>query len=427
MTSTFGRSGRLLSPRDREKLAALAKMKLIATVILVVMGVIFVVSFALQSRYPGLGYVRAASEGGMVGGIADWFAVTALFRYPLGVKIPHTAIIPNRKNEIGRTLAEFVESNFLSREVVVRRLRALGISRTLGTWLSTPANADRVTAEAAAAAGGLLRMLDDAAMREVIESIARRQLLEPEWGPALGRAGAKFLDSGQHVALIDSLVQRVGGWLEDNPQIFGNAVASRMPSWIPSFLSGVIDDTAYREAKRFIDGVRDDPNHTVRLSLDAYLHELTQDLQNKPETIAKVEALKRRAFDDPQIQSLTARVWDTARNALAASLIDPESELRRRVGRIITEFGMSLSTDAALAAKVDAWVEDAAVYLLETHSQDITAVISDTVAGWDPGETSEKLEAEVGRDLQFIRINGTVVGSLAGLVIFSVVTAIFPG
>lgn len=402
-------------------------MKLIATVILIVMGIIFVVSFTLQARYPALGYVRAASEGGMVGGIADWFAVTALFRYPLGVKIPHTAIIPNRKNEIGRTLGEFVELNFLSREVVVRRLRALGVARTLGAWLSTPANAQRVTTEAAAAAGGLLRMLDDTDMRDVIEGIGRRQLIEPEWAPPLGRVGAAFLDSGQHVAVIDSLVERIGLWLEANPQIFGSAVAARLPSWIPSFLSGVIDDTAYREAKRFIDGVREDPNHTVRVSLDAYLHELTLDLQHRPETIAKVEALKRQAFDDPQIQGLTTRVWTAARDALAASLGDPESELRQRVGRIITEFGMSLSTDAALAGKVDSWVEDAAVYLVETHRHEIAVVIADTVSGWDPVETSEKLEAEIGRDLQFIRINGTVVGSLAGLVIFTIVTAVFGG
>jgi len=400
-------------------------MKLIATVILIIMGVIFVVSFALQDRYPALAYVRAASEGGMVGGIADWFAVTALFRYPLGVKIPHTAIIPNRKNEIGRTLGEFVELNFLSQEVVVRRLRALGVARALGAWLSSPANAQRVTSEAAAATGGILRMLDDEDMQEVVEAIARRQLIEPEWAPPLGRAGARFLDSGQHVAIIDSLVERVGLWLEANPQIFGNAVASRMPSWIPSFLSGVIDDTAYREAKRFIDGVRDDPNHTVRISLDAYLHQLTLDLQHRPETVARVEALKRQALDDPQIKSLTVRVWNGAREALATALENPESELRRRVGTIVVEFGLNLKSDEALAAKVDRWVEDAAIYLVETHRHEIAVVIADTVAGWDPEETSEKLEAEVGRDLQFIRINGTVVGSLAGLAIFSIVTAVF--
>ncbi len=400
-------------------------MKLIATMILLFMAVIFVVSFALQDRYPALGYVRAASEGGLVGGIADWFAVTALFRYPLGVKIPHTAIIPNRKNEIGRTLGEFVELNFLSREVVVRRLRTLGVARALGAWLSRPANAQRVTAEAAAAAGGILRMLDDEDMQKVVEAIARRQLIEPEWAPPLGRTGARFIDAGQHVAVIDTLITRVGVWLEANPQIFGKAVASRMPSWIPSFLGGVIDDTAYREAKRFIDEMRADPNHSVRVSLDGYLRQLTVDLQHRPETIAHVEALKRQTLDDPRIQSLAVRVWDGARQALAAALENPESELCRRVGGIAVEFGTSLSTDDTLAAKLDRWVEDAAVYLVETHRHEIAVVIADTVAGWDPEETSEKLEAEVGRDLQFIRINGTVVGSLAGLAIFSIVTAIF--
>jgi uncharacterized membrane-anchored protein YjiN (DUF445 family) len=415
----------ILSPRDLEKLRALRRMKRLATGLLVLMAVIFAVSFALQDRIPWLQYVRAASEGGMVGAIADWFAVTALFRYPLGIRIPHTAIIPNRKDEIGATLGEFVETNFLSREVVSGKLRSMGVASSLGGWLVQPVNSARLTHEVATAARGFLLLVDDDTMRDVIEAIGRRQIVEPEWGPPLGRAGVKFVSGGHHTRVVDILVERLSDWLDRNPGAFGRVVSERLPSWMPSFLDRVVDDRAYREAQNFVHAVRDDPDHQLRHAIEEYLEKLSRDLQDDPATIAKVEEFKSQLFDSPQVRDLASKAWDGARDALLVALGDPESELRSRLTEAIVQFGGALVADETLGSKVNRWVEDAAGYLVETYRHEIASIITDTVRGWDATETSQKLEVEVGRDLQFIRINGTVVGSLAGLAIFTIAHAFF--
>lgn len=415
----------LLSPRDLEKLAALRGMKRLATGLLVIMAVIFVVAFALQEKYEWLQYVRAAAEGGMVGAIADWFAVTALFRHPLGLRIPHTAIIPTEKDRIGVTLGEFVETNFLSREVITTKLRSLGVSRAVGTWLIDPAHAERLTSEAANAARGFLSLADDDTMREVIEEIGRRQLIDPAWGPPLGRMTSTFVDGGHQGQVVDLLVERLHEWLERNPDAFGQAVSERLPSWMPSFVDRVVDDRAHREALKFISAVRNDPNHQLRVAIDEYLRKLSDDLQHDEATMTKVEELKGQVFDSPQVRDLAGQAWNAARTALLSSLENADSELRTRLTQAVTQFGHALLEDAVLGAKVDRWVEDAAGYLVETYRHDLAAIISDTVRGWNAEDTGRKIEVEVGRDLQFIRINGTVVGSLAGLAIFTVAHAIF--
>jgi uncharacterized membrane-anchored protein YjiN (DUF445 family) len=415
-----------LSPADAQRLRALRRMKLLAVGLLVLMAVIFVVSFALQGRYPWLGYVRAASEGGMVGALADWFAVTALFRYPLGLRIPHTAIIPNRKDEIGASLGEFVETNFLSDEVVIGKLRSIDIAAGVGAWVSRPQNARRLVAEASTALRGVASLLDDDDMRDAIEAIARRHLIEPEWGPPLGRLGTRILSSGGHHEAVDLLLGRLDEWFASNPDALGAVVSGRLPSWVPSFVNRAVDDRAYTEVRRFLADVRADPTHKLRRALDDYLAELADRLQNDPVTIAKLEAAKGRAFDDPRVRELAASIWQAARAAALDALADPDSELRRRAESALVDVGGRLASDPALGAKVNGWVTDAAAHLVTTYRHDIAAVISDTVTSWDARETTEKIELQVGKDLQFIRINGTVVGALAGLTIFTVATALFP-
>ena len=196
-------------------------MKRVATSLLAAAALVFTVSFALQDSVPWLAYVRAAAEGAMVGALADWFAVTALFRYPLGLRIPHTAIIPTRKDEIGATLGAFVEDEFLSDEVVVGKLRSIGISRRLGGWLATPANADRLTAEASVAARGVMTLLGDDDVEDVIEKLARRHLFEPEWGPAIGRMGERLVAADQQRAAVDALFEKAEEWLEAHPEAIG--------------------------------------------------------------------------------------------------------------------------------------------------------------------------------------------------------------
>ncbi|WP_223691296.1 DUF445 domain-containing protein [Leifsonia poae] len=415
-----------LSPADQERLRALRRMKTLALALLIGMAVVFAVSFALQGRYPWLGYVRAASEGGMVGALADWFAVTALFRYPLGLRIPHTAIIPNRKDEIGVSLGEFVETNFLSDEVVSGRLASIDIAGALGGWVARPENARRVVAEAATAVRGLASLLDDDAMRDAIEAVARTHLIEPDWGPPLGRLGAKVLESGGHHDAVDLLIDRLDDWVAANPDAFGALVSGRLPSWVPSFVDRMVDDRVYTEARRFLGEVRQDPDHKLRRTLDGYLAELAERLQHDPVTIAKLEAAKGRAFDDPRMRELAASAWEATRAAVIAALTDPQSELRRRAEAALADAAARLAADPALRDRVNRWLTEAAAHLVTTYRHDLASVISDTVTGWDARETTEKIELQIGKDLQFIRINGTVVGALAGLALFTVASALLP-
>ncbi|HEV7185822.1 MAG TPA: DUF445 domain-containing protein [Leifsonia sp.] len=417
---------RILSPADLERQRGLRRMKTLAVSLLVLMAAVFAVAFALQAAYPWLGYVRAASEGGMVGALADWFAVTALFKYPLGIRIPHTAIIPNRKDEIGASLGEFVETNFLSDEVVAGKLASIDVAGAVGHWVARPENARRVVAEASAAARGIASLLDDDDMRDTIEAVARHHLIEPEWAPPLGRLGARILESGGHHEAVDLALDRLDDWLRANPDAFGALVSGRLPSWVPSFLNKMVDERAYTEVRRFLADVRADPEHKLRKAIDGYLAELADRLQHDPVTIAKLEAAKGRAFDDPRVRELAGTVWEAARTALVDALSDPGSELRRRAEAALADVGARLAADPALGAKVNGWLRDAASHLVTTYRHDIASVISDTVTGWDARETTEKIELQVGKDLQFIRINGTVVGALAGLTIFAVASALLP-
>ncbi|MEF2975703.1 DUF445 domain-containing protein [Subtercola sp. YIM 133946] len=412
-----------LTPAEQAKLHALRRMKLLATSLLVLMAVIFAVSFALQGRYPWLQYVRAASEGGMVGALADWFAVTALFRHPLGLKIPHTAIIPTRKDEIGASLGEFVEENFLSEAVVRDKLASVGVSRVVGGWLSTPKNAKRLADELANAAQGALTLLSDDDIRAVIESLARTHIVDRDWSPDVGLLAEKIVASGRHHLAVNLLVDRAGEWLEQNPEAFTELVSKRLPSWVPSFVDRLVDERVYYEAVKFVRAVQTDPDHRLRLALDDYLRQLATDLQHDPDMRGRLEAAKSQLIDDPRLREIASLAWEALKDALVASLADPESALRQTVESTLVDTGRRLQTDALLASKVDAWVANAAAHVVATYRHDIAAVIAETVERWDGAETSQKIELQVGKDLQFIRINGTVVGSLAGLAIFTVAQA----
>ena len=416
----------LLSPADQARLRALRRMKAVALGALIFMAVVFVFAFAFQERQPWLGYVRAAAEGGMVGALADWFAVTALFRRPLGLPIPHTAIIPNRKDEIGRTLGEFVETNFLEASVVRTKLASTAIAKRAGEWLREPAHAERVGAEGATIATAVLNALSDDDVRDLITDLAREHLVSPEWGPPAGAWLEKIVEAGAHHG-VDLAADSIGRWLDANAESFSGLISRRLPGWVPKLAHRFVDDTAYNEAVKFVRAVQADPQHPARLAVDGYLARLADSLQNDPETRAKLENAKSSLFDSPRVGALAAEAWNTAKNGLLAALADPESGLRVRAAQALREVGERLTTDAALQHRVDTWVSDAAVFLVDRYRHDIASIITDTVERWDPVETTEKIELMVGRDLQYIRLNGTFVGALAGLAIFTIAHLVIPG
>lgn len=402
-------------------------MKAVALGALIFMAIAFVVAFWLQERFTWLAYVRAAAEGGMVGALADWFAVTALFRRPLGLPIPHTAIIPTRKDEIGRTLGEFVETNFLAADVVRTKLASTPIAQRAGEWLRQRPHAERVAAEGSAIATGVLNALSDDDVRDLISDLAREHLVQPEWGPPAGAWLEKIVESDAHHGAVDLAADTVATWLAANSHAFSGLVSRRLPSWVPGLAHRFVDDTVYHEAVKFVDAVRADPRHPARIAIDGYLSRLATNLQNDPVTRQKLENAKSSLFDSPRVGALAAEAWNTAKNGLITALADPQSSLRLRALQAIEEVGERLTTDAALQRRVDTWVSEAAVFLVDRYRHDIASIITDTVERWDPAETTEKIELMVGRDLQYIRLNGTVVGALAGLTIFTIAHAIIPG
>ncbi|MFF9481225.1 DUF445 domain-containing protein [Streptomyces sp. NPDC014733] len=407
---------------DRDRRRAVRRMKTIATGLLLTVALIYVLAkWAGASGAGGwAGYVAAAAEAGMVGALADWFAVTALFKRPMGLPIPHTAIIPTKKDQLGQSLGEFVGENFLSDEVVRRRLRSVGIGRRLGGWLAEPRNADRVTAELSTALRGALTVLRDADVQAVVGEAITRRADAQEIAPGLGSMLGKIVADGGHRRVVDLICARAHDWLVTHGDSVMSAVSGGAPGWTPRFVDRKVGDRVYKELLRFVTEMRDMPEHPARGALDRFLTDFATDLRTDPDTRARVERLKSEVLGRGEVQDLIASAWNAVRAMIVAAAEDEHSELRQRARAALLSLGRRLAHDERLQGKVDGWLEGAAVYVVTTYQHEITALITDTVASWDAEQTSRKIEAHIGRDLQFIRINGTVVGALAGLGIYAV-------
>jgi len=358
----------------------------------------------------------------MVGALADWFAVTALFRHPLGLKIPHTNLIANKKDEIGEGLGSFIEENFLADEVVHDKLASISGARAAGSWIQRPGNADHVTDLIANAALGVMTVLDDNDVQELVEALIRRHVVDPEWAPLVGRAIDSFIEGEHQQPLLDIAASRLEEWLIAHPESFERTVSSRLPSWLPGIAQRFVDDRAHAEVVRFTQAVRADREHPLRIAVREFLNDLAGDLREKPEVQQQLEAFKHEVFDSPRIRALAASTWETARAALVEQLKDPRSELRARTTAALRDFGARLLADATLQFKIDVWVMQVVEHLVTSYRHDLANVVAETVQRWDTAEAAQKIELQVGKDLQFIRINGTVVGSLAGLVIYTIAT-----
>jgi uncharacterized membrane-anchored protein YjiN (DUF445 family) len=409
-------------PGEAEKQRGLRKMKLVALGFLAGATVIFLATTIWQSNgAPGwVGYLRAAAEAGMVGALADWFAVTALFRHPLGIPIPHTAIIPTRKDQLGTSLGDFVGTNFLSEQVVRDRLRRVGVSRRLGGWLADPANAERVTAELSTVVRGVMTVLRDEDVQAVMEQAMVRRIVAMPWGPPLGKLLSGVFTDRTHHKLVDLLCDRAYEWVKENHGTVLRVVSDRAPTWSPKFVDAMVADKVYGEVLTFAWMVKTDVNHPMRQAIDTFLLEFAKDLQTDPATMERAELVKHTVLEHPEVQNIIGATWTTAKRMLLDAAEDPSSELRTRVRNGLISLGTRLAEDEILREKVDGWVEGAAAYIVLNYRDEITTLITETIERWDAEETSRKVELQVGRDLQFIRINGTVVGALAGLVIYAV-------
>ena len=408
------------SPGDLEKRAALRSMKRVATGFLLGAVVIFLLARWQQDHHSWLGYVRAFAEAAMVGALAAWFAVTALFRHPLGIPIPHTAIVPKRKDQIGRSLGEFVQDNFLTTEVVDARLAKAQVGKRLGHWLAQPDNAAKAGEGMADALGGVLEVLDDREVGGALEQLVERRVRAVPVAPVVGRAIDLAIEGGHHGRLLDSVLTGLGSFLDDNRATFRGRLEHESPWWVPESIDDRIFNKIYTAVHSFLDDVTAKPDHEVRTAVNERIVAFANRLRTDPELLAKGEELKNEILAHPDVRAWLRSLWGELKAGALSATHDPESELRRRIDDSLTQLGGRLHDDADLQAKVDGWVQRAAGYVVTHYQGEVADLIATTVQSWDGKATGERMELQVGRDLQFIRINGTIVGGLAGLVIYAV-------
>jgi uncharacterized membrane-anchored protein YjiN (DUF445 family) len=366
------------------------------------------------------GFVNAGAEASMVGAIADWFAVTALFKHPLGLPIPHTALIPKRKDELGKGLEEFVGENFLQEDIIRERVAAATITARVGDWLAEPAHARRVVDEVSEVAAIALGKVRDEHVADLVTQAFVPRFREEPIAPLLGSTLMEVLRDDLHHGVVDLVVEEMHRWLVDNPETFSRVLGERAPWWAPPKLNETVTSRIHAEAIKWVEDIRDDPLHRAREALDSMLGQLAHDLLNDPETQARTEAFKVRLLDHPQVVTTAISLWNAMRTALLGSVRDPEGAVRRRLLEELNRFAERLHDDADLRERLDRRAADLTVFLVGRYGAEVTTVITSTIERWDGQEAARRIELHVGRDLQFIRINGTIVGGLVGVLIHAV-------
>ena len=403
---------------DAARLQGLRRMKLTAGSLLVVAAGVFVVCRTVGHGRGGWGYLQAAAEASMVGGLADWFAVTALFRHPLRIPIPHTAIIPRKKDQIGEGLAEFVSRHFLTEQIVGERLAAAQVPRRVGEWLAQPEHARQVAAELSTAVGGMADVLRDDELRNAVATFADKRLRELDAAPLLARVLDALCDSGQHQQVLTALLRATMRFLDDSRPVLRRRLAEESPEWVPEWVDDRVFAKGFAALQSFLADVSIQDEHELRRTYDTKLRELAQRLRTDPDQIQQVERAKLQLLDHPQVRDWLATLWLHGKRLVVAGAADPDSDLRRTVETLTVRVGEVLRADPAVGAKVDDVLQRVTGHIVANYAEDLADVISGTVERWDTAETSRRLELQVGRDLQFIRINGTVVGALAGVTIY---------
>ena len=413
MTLTFSTAG------DVERQARLRRMKLLALSFLLFAAVLYLATLRLDHS-GAWGYVNSAAEAGMVGALADWFAVTALFRHPLGIPIPHTSIIARKKDDVAGALENFFAENFLTPEVVSRRILSAGVARRLGEWLEKPEHAQRVVQEASRAGRAMLDRVSDDEVKTIAQEVILPRLASEPLAAPLGGLLEGIVRDGAHHGVIELGINEIGRWLLDHPDSFERAVGRKAPKWAPDFVNQRVATWGYKQVVEWLIEVRDNLDHPARVALDDLLRTVADDLRHDEAVQAKFEGLKQRLFEHPETADMVLSLWRAVRTSLTGSLAEEGSPLRVRAEAAVARIGRSLADEPAWRERVDHALADAASFVVTSYGRELSGVISDTIKRWDGEETSRKIELHVGRDLQFIRINGTVVGALAGLGIHAI-------
>jgi uncharacterized membrane-anchored protein YjiN (DUF445 family) len=367
-----------------------------------------------------LGYVQAGAEASMVGGVADWFAVTALFRHPLGLPIPHTALIVERKDQFAATLGRFVQENFLNADVLAERIRAASLVPRLSAWLAEPANAASVAGHAADAVVTVAEALRDEDVQRVLTAELTRAIDTVEVAPLAGRALRVVIAGGHHAELFNTIMFAADRYLGEHQAELRQLFEGEAPRWVPDTVYRRLFDRLYLRLRQRLVTMAGDPDDETRRQFDAWIAGLPDRLETDPELRERGERLKRDVLGSTLLRDWSSSLWQKAKDALRTQAADPESELRRRLADLLAAAGRRLGSDHRLSDGLERMVESGARALADHFHDDLAELVTGTIERWDAAETSSQLELLLGRDLQYIRINGTVVGAGVGLILHAI-------
>jgi uncharacterized membrane-anchored protein YjiN (DUF445 family) len=406
--------------RTRELAAARRR----ATALLGGVTVLFAVVTAFGAHGILLGYVQAGAEASMVGGVADWFAVTALFRHPLGLPIPHTALIVERKDQFAATLGQFVQQNFLTADVLAGRIRSGRLVPRLAAWLADEANAARFAGRAADVVVTVAENLRDEDVQRVLTAELTRAVDSVELAPLAGRVLRVVIAGGHHVELVDSILTGADRYLAGHYEELRDQFEAEAPRWVPDIAYRRVFGRLYTRLRERLVAMAADPDDRTRQHFEAWIAGLPDRLETSPDLRARGERLKRDILGSAGLRDWSSYLWQKAKEGLRTQAADPESELRQRLAEALVAAGRRLGSDTHLQEGLDRMVESGARSLTEQFRDDLAGLVTGTIERWDAAETSSQLELLLGRDLQYIRINGTVVGAAVGLVLHAIVVAV---
>src|SRR6266576_419338 len=410
-------------PDDAERQARLDAMKRRATGLLAVALLIFIVALVFEPQYPWLGYIRATAEASLVGGLADWFAVTALFKHPLGIPIPHTAIVATRKERIGQILGTFVQKHFLSRDVISANLRRVHPAERAALWLADREHARQIARQFASGLAKTLEALPRDEVQELVAHVVRNRVRAFRVAPALGKTLALALADNRQEELLNAAVRLAADAVRNNRDLIRERVRAETPWWVPPVLDDKIYQKIIEAVERLLGDMVKDPNHPLRGSFDKAIRDFIDRLQHSPEVIARAEALKEEWLMGAQTDELARKLWEGVRQAVSKYATGSDGGTNAGPSPLdsgLSEFGIALLSNPTLLAEMDDLLIDVTAGVVEKYRHEIGDLIAQTVASWDPEATSRRFELAVGRDLQFVRINGTLVGGLVGLLIYTI-------
>lgn len=407
---------------DEQKRKQLRKYKAFATGLFVLMAVIFVITTILQKSDDShwIGYVRAFSEAAMVGALADWFAVTALFHHPLGLKIPHTNLIQNKKEQIGDNLGSFVVGNFLSPQNIRPYILKLKVSNFVGEWLSKPRNQEILLHETATIVLDILHKLDDEAVVKFIANKAREMSEDVKVNRIIGNGMDYILERNDHQRVMTNLAQQIKNYIANNREMVREKVKKESYTLIPKFVDDAIADKITSGLSTFFEDVEQDESHSLRSEITRKLFAFANELKENEEWEEEFRSVRENFLKEEKLTQYSKDIWNSIKKSVSTELENEDSTLKKYIQKNIDELAVNLQNDEKLQYKIDHWIRVTAYKYILKNTHQFGDLISSTVGNWEGKELSDKLELEVGKDLQFIRVNGTLVGGLVGLVIYTI-------